>query len=222
MAKSMRSKREKRLRAIRRELVQTVYDQKEAAKRAVQEAARLPVKPTPEISTGAATTSFASNYDDSNMGLFLFSFVHKSYMGNGFFRLWYICLLSLILDINWIVYIMGLFFRPLLCAQCDFIIYSFYLIQPIFPIRCRIFAYSICTIVLVVFSKSPSVRYRKTGGRQRIFTDRIHFVPTPSLSYRLCFSILTPSNSVSQINGNARGRGKFALSLTLCWYAICV
>ncbi|XP_022853530.1 uncharacterized protein LOC111374988 [Olea europaea var. sylvestris] len=56
MAKSMRSKREKRLRAIRRELVQTVYDQKEAAKRAVQEAARLPVKPTPKISTDVEMT----------------------------------------------------------------------------------------------------------------------------------------------------------------------
>ncbi|KAL2467461.1 Uncharacterized protein Adt_43312 [Abeliophyllum distichum] len=71
MAKSMRSKREKRLRAIRRELVQPIYDQKEAAKLAVQEAAlaapKLPSKPTPATSTAAATTLFPSNNDDGNM-----------------------------------------------------------------------------------------------------------------------------------------------------------
>ncbi|XP_068653987.1 uncharacterized protein [Aristolochia californica] len=39
MAKSLRCKREKRLRAIRREIVQPFYDAKEAAKLAAQEAA---------------------------------------------------------------------------------------------------------------------------------------------------------------------------------------
>ncbi|KAK2998426.1 hypothetical protein RJ639_024631 [Escallonia herrerae] len=47
MAKSMRSKREKRLRAIRREIVEPIYEKKEAAKLAAQEAAlnapKLPV-----------------------------------------------------------------------------------------------------------------------------------------------------------------------------------
>ncbi|KAA8544691.1 hypothetical protein F0562_019462 [Nyssa sinensis] len=48
MAKSMRSKREKRLRAIRREIVEPLYEKKEAAKLAAQEAAlaapKLPVR----------------------------------------------------------------------------------------------------------------------------------------------------------------------------------
>ncbi|KAK2967727.1 hypothetical protein RJ640_028458 [Escallonia rubra] len=47
MAKSMRSKREKRLRAIRREIVEPIYEKKEAAKLVAQEAAlnapKLPV-----------------------------------------------------------------------------------------------------------------------------------------------------------------------------------
>ncbi|KAL2334441.1 hypothetical protein Fmac_015654 [Flemingia macrophylla] len=47
MAKSLRSKREKRLRAIRRKIVEPFYDKKEAAKLAAQEAAlatpKLPV-----------------------------------------------------------------------------------------------------------------------------------------------------------------------------------
>ncbi|KAG9158710.1 hypothetical protein Leryth_027333 [Lithospermum erythrorhizon] len=56
MAKSMRSKREKRLRAIRREMVEPLYEKKDAAKLAAQEAAlaapKLPVrsKPTPSPS----------------------------------------------------------------------------------------------------------------------------------------------------------------------------
>ncbi|EPS68746.1 hypothetical protein M569_06027 [Genlisea aurea] len=53
MAKSIRSKREKRLRAIRRELVEPIYEKKEAAKLAVLEAAmaapKLPVR-TPKSS----------------------------------------------------------------------------------------------------------------------------------------------------------------------------
>ncbi|XP_015875039.1 uncharacterized protein LOC107411880 [Ziziphus jujuba] len=55
MAKSMRSKREKRLRAIRREIVEPFYEKKEEAKLAALEAAlaapKLPVKPSPNSNT---------------------------------------------------------------------------------------------------------------------------------------------------------------------------
>ncbi|KAF9686054.1 hypothetical protein SADUNF_Sadunf03G0118500 [Salix dunnii] len=58
MAKSMRSKREKRLRAIRRDLVQPLCDKKDEAKLAVLEAAlaapKLPVKPSPFASTSSS------------------------------------------------------------------------------------------------------------------------------------------------------------------------
>ncbi|KAL2227256.1 UNVERIFIED_CONTAM: hypothetical protein Sindi_2084300 [Sesamum indicum] len=71
MAKSMRSKREKRLRAIRRELVEPIYEKKEAAKLAAQEAAlaasKLPVKSAPSAAmdfVAAATTSA----NDDGMG----------------------------------------------------------------------------------------------------------------------------------------------------------
>lgn len=53
MAKSLRSKREKRLRALRRDLVHPFYDAKDAAKLAAQEAALaapkviLPIDPSP-------------------------------------------------------------------------------------------------------------------------------------------------------------------------------
>ncbi|KAK4431690.1 hypothetical protein Salat_0931100 [Sesamum alatum] len=64
MAKSMRSKREKRLRAIRRELVEPIYEKKEAAKLAAQEAAlaapKLPVRSAPSAAMDAATTSSAN------------------------------------------------------------------------------------------------------------------------------------------------------------------
>ncbi|KAL3647525.1 hypothetical protein CASFOL_008493 [Castilleja foliolosa] len=59
MAKSMRSKREKRLRAIRRELVEPIYEKKEAAKLAAQEAAlaapKLPVRLPPSTDMDLAT-----------------------------------------------------------------------------------------------------------------------------------------------------------------------
>ncbi|KAG8390233.1 hypothetical protein BUALT_Bualt01G0062500 [Buddleja alternifolia] len=66
MAKSMRSKKEKRLRAIRRELVQPMYDVKDAAKFAAQEAAlaapKLPVKSSAASDdTSAAASSFVDN-----------------------------------------------------------------------------------------------------------------------------------------------------------------
>ncbi|XP_058072280.1 uncharacterized protein LOC131221150 [Magnolia sinica] len=60
MAKSLRSKRQKRLRTLRREIVQPFYDNKEAAKLAVQEAAlnapKLPIPPS-YISTTTTTTA---------------------------------------------------------------------------------------------------------------------------------------------------------------------
>ncbi|CAA0836683.1 Unknown protein [Striga hermonthica] len=61
MAKSLRSKREKRLRAARRELVEPIYDKKEAAKLAAQEAAlaapKLPVRPPPSNNMDIASAS---------------------------------------------------------------------------------------------------------------------------------------------------------------------
>ncbi|CAA2977785.1 Hypothetical predicted protein [Olea europaea subsp. europaea] len=76
MAKSMRSKRKKRLRAIKRELVEPIYDKKAAAKLAVQEAAlaapKLPVKSTPttaasDMDLTASTTSFIDKNTDVEM-----------------------------------------------------------------------------------------------------------------------------------------------------------
>ncbi|KAJ6933951.1 hypothetical protein NC651_009121 [Populus alba x Populus x berolinensis] len=59
MAKSMRSKREKRLRAIRRDLVQPLCDKKDEAKFAVLEAAlaapKIPVKPSPFASSSSSS-----------------------------------------------------------------------------------------------------------------------------------------------------------------------
>ncbi|KAM7500416.1 hypothetical protein LguiA_024830 [Lonicera macranthoides] len=69
MAKSMRSKKEKRLRAIRREMVEPLYEKKDVAKLAAQEAAlaapKLPVRTyknnTNDMETSAiATTSAAA------------------------------------------------------------------------------------------------------------------------------------------------------------------
>lgn len=59
----MRSKREKRLRAIRREMVDPFYDKKDAAKLAAQEAAlaapKLPVRPSP-ITSNTSTMDVAT------------------------------------------------------------------------------------------------------------------------------------------------------------------
>ncbi|XP_023761101.1 uncharacterized protein LOC111909526 isoform X2 [Lactuca sativa] len=70
MAKSMRSKKEKRLRAIRREMVEPLYEKKEEAKYAALEAAlnapKLPVRTRPDESTSmdaAAVTTTTSNAD---------------------------------------------------------------------------------------------------------------------------------------------------------------
>lgn len=70
MAKSLRSKREKRLRAIRREIVEPFYDKKEAAKLAAQEAAlaapKLPVRAPPNTAMDASTSAAAPT---TNMGM---------------------------------------------------------------------------------------------------------------------------------------------------------
>ena len=73
MAKSMRCKREKRLRAIRREMVEPYYDKKDEAKLAAQEAAlaapKLPVRPPPkstsamEVTTTDGVSASTSNMD---------------------------------------------------------------------------------------------------------------------------------------------------------------
>uniref|UniRef100_A0A0E0KV21 Uncharacterized protein n=1 Tax=Oryza punctata TaxID=4537 RepID=A0A0E0KV21_ORYPU len=70
MAKSLRSKREKRLRTLRREIAQPFYDKKEAAKLAAQaaalEAPALPVRaPPPSKDSGGsrAASSSASAMD---------------------------------------------------------------------------------------------------------------------------------------------------------------
>ncbi|KAK4254609.1 hypothetical protein QN277_009966 [Acacia crassicarpa] len=61
MAKSLRSKREKRLRAIRREIVEPLYEKKDAAKLAAQEAAlaapKLPVRQPPNTVMDATTST---------------------------------------------------------------------------------------------------------------------------------------------------------------------
>lgn len=75
MAKSLRSKREKRLRAIRREIVEPFYDKKDGAKLAAQEAAlaapKLPVKPSPgTTSTMEVTPTNAPVTAPNNLGMF--------------------------------------------------------------------------------------------------------------------------------------------------------
>ncbi|GAB2213751.1 hypothetical protein Droror1_Dr00018065 [Drosera rotundifolia] len=69
MAKSLRSKREKRLRAIRREIVQPFYDTKEAAKLAAQVTAlastKVPVKASSSSSSVFAMETSPSNADAS-------------------------------------------------------------------------------------------------------------------------------------------------------------
>lgn len=80
----MRSKREKRLRAIRREIVEPYYDKKEAAKLAAQEAALA--APKLQVSLPSKTAMEAStstdNNDDNN----------KNTMGTTFFLFFYFIL----------------------------------------------------------------------------------------------------------------------------------
>ncbi|XP_027347687.1 uncharacterized protein LOC113859070 [Abrus precatorius] len=67
MAKSLRSKREKRLRAIRREIVEPFYDKKEAAKLAALEAAlaapKLQVPHQSNTSMDASNSTINTNMD---------------------------------------------------------------------------------------------------------------------------------------------------------------
>ena len=82
MAKSLRSKREKRLRAIRREIVEPFYDKKEAAKLAAQEAAlaapKLEVPSKPNTAMEASTSTNNTNIGTSSLlllhSLWLYSF----------------------------------------------------------------------------------------------------------------------------------------------------
>jgi hypothetical protein len=77
MAKSLRSKREKRLRAIRREIVEPLYETKDAAKLAAQEAAlaapKVPVR-LPPSSTTTAAMDLATTNTDSTSAATTFSF----------------------------------------------------------------------------------------------------------------------------------------------------
>ncbi|TKY59720.1 hypothetical protein E2542_SST16814 [Spatholobus suberectus] len=67
MAKSLRSKREKRLRAIRREIVEPFYDKKEAAKLAAQEAALAAPKLQVPSQSNTAMDASTSNNNTTNM-----------------------------------------------------------------------------------------------------------------------------------------------------------
>nr|XP_017215943.1 PREDICTED: uncharacterized protein LOC108193682 [Daucus carota subsp. sativus] len=70
MAKSMRSKRIKRLRAIRREIVAPLNEGKEAAKLAAQEAAlaapKLPVRVSKSAAAAAAAMELITNTSTEN------------------------------------------------------------------------------------------------------------------------------------------------------------
>ncbi|XP_006652802.2 uncharacterized protein LOC102721266 [Oryza brachyantha] len=65
MAKSLRSKREKRLRTLRREISQPFYDKKEAAKLAAQaaalEAPKVPVRAPPPSQDSGSSRAAASS-----------------------------------------------------------------------------------------------------------------------------------------------------------------
>ncbi|MED6217607.1 hypothetical protein PIB30_019198 [Stylosanthes scabra] len=71
MAKSLRSKREKRLRAIRREIVEPLYEKKEAAKQAALEAAlaapKLEVRQPSNSAMDASISSAAITNMDVEM-----------------------------------------------------------------------------------------------------------------------------------------------------------
>ncbi|GAB2286905.1 hypothetical protein Dimus_021293 [Dionaea muscipula] len=71
MAKSLRSKREKRLRAIRRDIVKPFYEDKDAAKLAAQAAAlaapKLPVRSSAMEVTPSASTATSNATMDVDM-----------------------------------------------------------------------------------------------------------------------------------------------------------
>lgn len=88
----MRSKREKRLRAIRRDLVEPFYDKKDEAKLAALEAAlsapKLPVKPSPFNSS--ATDETTTDPSTSHLGMpFLFIFNDVALSGSP--RFFHLC-----------------------------------------------------------------------------------------------------------------------------------
>ncbi|XP_050371383.1 uncharacterized protein LOC126789297 [Argentina anserina] len=70
MAKSMRCKREKRLRAIRRDMVEPYYEKKDEAKLAAQEAAlaapKLPVKSSSKASSSMEFTPVSTSTPSDN------------------------------------------------------------------------------------------------------------------------------------------------------------
>lgn len=119
MAKSMRSKREKRLRAIRREMVDPFYDKKEAAKLAAQEAAlaapKLPVRSSPftsNVSTMDVALASTSSAPDAAMGtLFVPSITCRC-----FFFLRYVHFLGFWISLLW--------FFISLCEKKNFILAS--------------------------------------------------------------------------------------------------
>ncbi|KAK9726082.1 hypothetical protein RND81_05G189100 [Saponaria officinalis] len=73
MAKSIRSKREKRLRALRREMVEPLYEPKDAAKLAAQAAAlaapKLPVRNSNGAATATASMDAAPSSSTSAMDI---------------------------------------------------------------------------------------------------------------------------------------------------------
>lgn len=71
----MRSKREKRLRAIRREIVEPYYDKKEAAKLAAQEAALA--APKLQVSVPSTTTMEVSTSSINNNAMGIISLVYE-------------------------------------------------------------------------------------------------------------------------------------------------
>lgn len=73
----MRSKREKRLRAIRREIVEPYYDKKEAAKLAAQEAALA--APKLQVSVPSTTTMEVSTSSINNNPMGIISLVYRNF-----------------------------------------------------------------------------------------------------------------------------------------------
>ncbi|GAA0150940.1 hypothetical protein LIER_09767 [Lithospermum erythrorhizon] len=88
MAKSMRSKREKRLRAIRRKMVEPLYEKKDTTRLAAQEAAlaapKLPVRSKP-TSTLMETSDPIKTENASLMGtIFLRDEAYVEALGHAF------------------------------------------------------------------------------------------------------------------------------------------
>ena len=104
MAKSMRCKREKRLRAIRREMVEPYYEKKDEAKLAAQEAAlaapKLPVKPSSKASSSMEITPISTS--ENAMGMILFNYPFASFgLKLWIYRLWKFVLVLLCVFDMW-------------------------------------------------------------------------------------------------------------------------